>query len=270
MTTSTRTLRGVTALCAALLLAPGVAAAQTTAQPDVSQPTTIQAGDVSYTNWSGYITRDPNGYGYTAVRGKWVQPALNCSNGHSTHAAFWVGIGGNGPNTTLQQGGVDAYCYAGVAHYHAFFEFVPRDGSGGEQWIGTGDTGVAFTVHPGDVMVENVWRPAGTNTWYTRINDVTTGNQATFAKTLSSYSADTAEWVAEAPSVGGAPSRLANFGRADFYESAAASGGVTRTIAQSHNWRMLMTNPAVTDYRAIPSMLASTGNAFSVYWKNEV
>jgi peptidase A4-like protein len=150
-------------------------------------------------NWSGYAT---TGTGLNAATGSWVVQAVSPSRGAS-YSSQWVGIDGFNNNDLIQTGTESDY-YSGRAHYDAWWEILPA-----------AETVIpSITVRPGDVMSASVKQVSGTS-WSISITDRTTGQ--TFSTTQTYTGPRTsAEWVEEAPTVGGRVATLAHYGLTTF------------------------------------------------------
>jgi hypothetical protein len=110
-----------------------------------------------------------------------------------------VGIGGffQG-DSTLIQAGTGEQMVNGQATYNAWTEILPR----AEVPI------TGFAVHPGDAMTVTIKKGAGKK-WTIIVKDATSGK--TFTKHLSyASSLRSAEWIHEAPTVGGIQATLAS------------------------------------------------------------
>ena len=153
----------------------------------------------SSSNWSGYaITGGP----YNTITGSWVVPAVQPST-KSTYSSSWIGIDGFN-NSNLIQTGTEQDYYNGSAHYGAWWEILPA-----------AETVIpSLTVHPGDHMSASV-QNLGTGQWSITLKDDTTGQSFT---TQQAYSGpeSSAEWIQEAPTVGGRVAPLANYGETTF------------------------------------------------------
>jgi peptidase A4-like protein len=148
-------------------------------------------------NWSGYAV---TGSAFTRVTGSWTVPAVGASSGN-TYSSSWVGIDGFN-NSHLIQTGTDQDFVNGRARYAAWWEILPAP-----------ETAIAsITVSPGDNMTASI--TSGT-TWTVAITDTTTGASFT---TRQAYSGPgtSAEWIEEAPTVGGRIATLAHYGTTVF------------------------------------------------------
>jgi hypothetical protein len=145
-------------------------------------------------NWSGYaITGGP----FTSVSGSWVVPTVAPSR-KATFSSSWVGIDGFN-NSNLIQTGTEHDFYNGSAHYSAWWEILPA-----------ASTTITMTVHAGDTMSATITR-GGSGSWTISISDTSRGENFS---TVQSYGGQltSAEWIVEAPTVGGRLATLANYG----------------------------------------------------------
>jgi hypothetical protein len=153
----------------------------------------------SSSNWSGYAV---TGSGFSSAAGSWVVPSVSATN-KATYSSSWVGIDGFN-NSSLIQTGTEQDFVNGSARYDAWWEILPA-----------AETVIpSITVHPGDHFSGSVTHGSGSS-WTITIRDVTTG--VSFS-TVQSYSGPrtSAEWIQEAPSVGGRIATLAHYGLTTF------------------------------------------------------
>jgi Peptidase A4 family len=212
----------------------------------VFHPATVQNGHalVTSSNWSGVAD---SGGTYTSVKGSWKVPAINSTSGGNRFASDWVGIGGYfGTPGDLIQAGTGEQVTGGVASYNAWTEILPR----AEVPI------PGFTVHPGDLMTVTIKKGAGKK-WTIVVNDAT--SRKTFTKHLTYASClCSAEWIHEAPFVGGSQATLASTTNAVF--DPGFVNGVTVIGSGGTVNRIQLIGP--TD--ATPSTLDSDNNGFQV------
>ena len=208
-----RTLRLFAAGTAALLLS-GAAASWPLAvnasavfhHPRVSASVGSNAGWAS-SNWSGYAKTGS----FTRATGAWVVPSV-ARSGKPTYSSQWVGIDGFN-NGSLIQTGTEADFYNGSAHYGAWWEILPA-----------AETVIpSITVHPGDRMSASITKGSGSN-WTITISDTTTGKTFTTVKNYTGPGTS-AEWIEEAPSVGGHVATLATYSSPDKFDPGTANGG---------------------------------------------
>jgi Peptidase A4 family len=201
------------------------------------------------TNWSGVAD---TGGTYTSVQGSWRVPAVSATSGPG-FASDWVGIGGffQG-DTTLIQAGTGEQMVNGKASYNAWTEILPK----AEVPI------TGFTVHPGDLMTVTIKKGAGKK-WTIIVKDATSGK--TFTKHLRyASSLRSAEWIHEAPTVGGTQATLASTSPAVFDpgfvngSTVIGSGGTVNRIQ------------LIGPIDATPSNLDSDNNGFQVADGNTV
>lgn len=207
-----RTLRLFAASAAALLVSAAASAPLAAIASSVSHHPRVSAGLRSNagwasSNWSGYAKTGT----FTRATGAWVVPSVAKSR-KATYSSQWVGIDGFN-NSNLIQTGTEADYYNGSAHYGAWWEILPA-----------AETVIpSITVHPGDHMSASVTKGSGSS-WTISITDTTTG--ATFS-TVRSYTGPgtSAEWIEEAPSVGGHVATLATYSSPDTFDPGTANGG---------------------------------------------
>lgn len=151
-------------------------------------------------NWSGYAIVGAAG-AYNSITGQWVVPAVQPSH-QQTYSSSWIGIDGFN-NSSLIQTGTEQDFTHGSAQYYAWWEILPA-----------AETQIAMTVKPGDVMTAAI-QNQGSGNWSITIKDVTENESFT---TVQAYSGPqtSAEWIEEAPTVGGHVATLANYGKTTF------------------------------------------------------
>lgn len=207
------TVRGLAAAATGALLSGslflGPVAAEAGAiyhHPRTSADQTTNASWAS-SNWSGYAKEGT----YTSVTGAWVVPSV-ASSRKATYSSQWVGIDGFN-NSNLIQTGTEADFYNGSAHYAAWWEILPA----AETVI------TSITVHPGDHMSASITKGSG-STWTITITNTTTGQGSTTTHTYTGPGTS-AEWIEEAPSVGGHIATLAHYSSPDTFDPGTANGG---------------------------------------------
>ena len=116
-----------------------------------------------------------------------------------------------------------------------------------------------FTVHPGDSMTVTVKKVAGLNKWSITVKDTTEGESSTQGFTYTSSQAS-AEWIHEAPFVGG-QTVLALTSNVTF--TAGTVNGSTK-IASGGTPNSIQMLTAANKPEATPSLLSTKGDAFAV------
>ena len=142
-------------------------------------------------NWAGYAVA---GGPYSSVGAQWTVPAVSVSYRRS-YSAQWVGIDGF-TSRALIQAGTEADYFNGAAHYSAWWEILPAPAV----------TIRTLSVRPGDRMSVTITR-VSSGRWRIVVKDARSGNYATTR--AYSGSASSAEWIEEAPIVGGRTTLLA-------------------------------------------------------------
>ena len=183
------------------------------------------------TNWSGYaLTTSPGAV--STVSGSWTVPTVTASTRKGTdYSAVWVGIDGFNSSTVEQIGTEQDASANGATSYYAWYEMYP---AGSVNITSTNyRTGVTTDpVKPGDAVTASV-AYTGTNQFTLTINDTTQGWSYSTVQQMGSSGRhgggsqaqrSSAEWVVEAPSMGGILP-LANFGTVTFTGAAATISG---------------------------------------------
>ncbi len=166
-----------------------------------SKTTTASGYGWASSNWSGYALSGSAGQ-YNNITGSWIVPAVQPSKSPS-YSSSWIGIDGFN-NSNLIQTGTEQDYYNGSAHYDAWWEILPA-----------AETVITnMTVKPGDHMTAAI-KNDGNGNWTITINDVTQNETFT---TTQAYAgpAESAEWIQEAPTIGGHVATLANYGQTTF------------------------------------------------------
>jgi Peptidase A4 family len=146
------------------------------------------------------------------VTGQWTVTTAAASR-KATYSSEWVGIDGYS-NSSLIQTGTESDYYNGSAHYYAWWEILPA----GETLI------PSISAHPGDEMTASIKHGTGSS-WTITITDTTTGKSFTTTQTYTGPQTS-AEWIEEAPTVGGRVATLANYGLASFDPGTVNVNGV--------------------------------------------
>jgi len=215
-------------------------------------------------NWAGYAVASSVAGSVTDVKGSFVIPTVSC-NANNAFASFWVGIDGFNSNTVEQTGVTANPCNSSFAPvgYSAWFEFFPA-----------APVYASASLAPGESVSAEVKFAPSTGLFTTSItvkSGSTTIVTLTQSQTVSGAQANSAEWIAEAPSVGGRILPLANFGSISFTSASATIGGTTGSISASFpsstaNELVMVTRGGTV--KAQPSALMSSGSSFSVTWKH--
>lgn len=195
--------------------------------PRIPVSRATKAAGWASSNWSGYAIP---GSGFNSVTAKWTVTAAPPSQG-ATYSSEWVGIDGYN-NRSLIQTGTESDYSNGSAHYYAWWEILPAP-----------ETVIpSISVSPGDVMTASIAKVAGSS-WTIKITDTTTGKSFT---TTQKYRgpATSAEWIEEAPTVGGRVATLANYGQATF--DPGTVNGAAPNFTASESGAMVQNNAQVS------------------------
>jgi len=196
----------------------------------------------SSSNWSGYAI---TGAGFTAVTGSWTVQAVSPTK-KATFSSQWVGIDGFNDSSLIQTGTESDY-FRGSAHYDAWWEILPA-----------AETVIpSLPVNPGDHMSASV-TSKGNGTWTISIKDDSTGGSFS---TVQSYSGPltSAEWIEEAPTVGGRIAPLAHYSSPQTFDPGSVDGGNPR-LSVSNGGDMVQQSQVVS----IPSNPDSDTDGFNV------
>ncbi|KAA9165867.1 hypothetical protein FPZ12_005160 [Amycolatopsis acidicola] len=200
------------------------------------------AHNASYSsNWSGYAE---TGSGFTSAKATWTVPSVSATS-TSTYSSAWVGIDGDG-NSNLIQTGTESDYVNGHAEYSAWWEILPAYSV----------TISGMTISPGDSITASVAKSSGTK-WVISLTDDTTGKSWSATKTYSG-AGQSAEYVQEAPTVGGSQAAVAHFSTFSF--SGLTVNGANPGLVSSEKIILRQNN---VDY-STPSDPNSAGNGFSV------
>ncbi|HXQ58986.1 MAG TPA: G1 family glutamic endopeptidase, partial [Acidimicrobiales bacterium] len=182
-------------------------------------------------NWSGMIA---SGITFNGVFGQWVVPTVASSSANE-YSGTWVGIDG-ATNSSLIQTGTSQDSGGGTTSYNAWYEILP-----------SAEIVLPDAVSPGDTMEAEVVYSGGT--WNIAIEDVTKQWLESGPVSYSGPGA-TAEWIEEAPTVGGNLATLANFGTMQFSNiaiSGSASSAALVPVAMANSHGVVIAYPGAYD-----------------------
>ena len=173
---------------------------------------------------------------------------------------MWVGLDGYS-NNTVEQLGTESKVVNGVASYDAWFEMYP---SGMVQ---------TFNVSAGDTINASVQYSNGTNKYLLTLDDTTNGQHFSYWESSSGTpERSSAEWIAEAPSLGSTVEPLPLFGSVSFTNAWTTIDSITGPIDDSA-WsvsQLTMSNTANSDYATASTIVdagagSSMHSSFTVY-----
>jgi hypothetical protein len=181
--------------------------------------TTITGVGWASLNWSGYAV---TGTGYTSVTGHWKVPAVSGSFGPSFSAA-WAGIDGFNNGSLIQTGTEQDY-YNGAPHYAAWWT------TSSQNFI---EQPISHPVAAGDPISATISRTsASTSSWTITLTDGSATHGWIFSNNVT-YTGPgaSAEWVMEAPTVGGRIAQLARYQSPVTFDPGTVNGASPRLTA---------------------------------------
>jgi hypothetical protein len=192
------------------------------------------------TNWAGQIM---SGSVYSGVSAAWLVPSVTASIA-SEYSATWIGIDGT-ETSSLIQTGTEQQSTGGVTTYFPWLELLP--GSSLE---------IDAPVAPGDQMEAAITQTA-VGVWTIFLEDE---SEDWYYSNAFSYSTPglSAEWIEEAPTIGGGQSTLADFDQASFTQMA-----VNAADGDSELTPCLMVDPSGTAIIAYPGSYNSATESFT-------
>lgn len=220
-------------------------------------------------NWSGYA--ETCSVPYTAITGSWQVPSV--SGPDNSYSATWIGIDGFNNNSLIQTGTEQDVSSDGTPMYSAWWttssnHFV-------EQTITnnctTGNTSCGH-VAAGDAISATITETnTSTSAWSITIAD---GTQWSFTESLT-YTGQraSAEWIVEAPTVGGRIATLANYNspltfNPDTIGAATINGSASPALTYSDGGEMVAVSGrgkfAQQQVVSIPSPPDSDADGFAI------
>ncbi len=166
-----------------------------------------------------------------------------------TYSSSWVGIDGFNDSSLIQTGTEQDFVN-GSAQYYAWWEILPAP-----------ETVIpAMAVQPGDTMTASIVETsAGSGSWAIQIADTRSGQSFT---TTQSYGGplSSAEWIEEAPTVGGHVATLANYAETTFDPGTA--NGANPGLVTSDGGVMIQHSAQVST----PSVPDTSGVGFNIQY----
>jgi hypothetical protein len=170
-----------------------------TAKPGGSGTTASSVGWAS-SNWSGYAVTTSSSAPFTGITAHWTVPSASPSK-KATYSAAWAGIDGFN-NSSLIQTGTEQDYYSGSAHYAAWWTTSAQ---------GFAEQPIAKPVSSGDPMTATI-NGSGTS-WTMTLADNASSHPWSFTEGPITYNGPgtSAEWIMEAPTVGGRVASLTHY-----------------------------------------------------------
>jgi hypothetical protein len=167
------------------------------------------------TNWSGGVVYAPSGQTFKWIEGDWVVPNVSAPKQNQWYyCASWIGIDGDGSQDVCQAG-VECEVYQSgnsiTRIIYPWWEWYPLP----EVKITT------LPINPGDMVTMLLCTPqgAGSTSATVYFNNQTSGASTSltfYAPSGYHLVGNSAEWIVEAPTVGGTQSQLADYGEVFF------------------------------------------------------
>jgi hypothetical protein len=175
-------------------------------------------------NWSGGVVSAPAGDAFVWIQGEWVVPNVSAPTADEWYyCASWVGIDGDGSDDVCQSGvECEIYRPSSGAPTVNIYPWV--------EWYPAGEIAITnLAVHPGDLVTVLICTNGhGSTSASVFFSNRTSGQSTSLALNAPagiSLVGNCAEWIVEAPTVGGAQSSLANYGETVFTDSDAWTHG---------------------------------------------
>lgn len=173
------------------------------------------AGTETSNNWSGAVVYAPAGDSFKWIEGRWVIPNVDApTSGQWYYCASWIGIDGDGSGDVFQAG-IECEVYRSgstlTTNIYPWWEWYP-----------TAEVAITnFAIRPGDLvsLLLCSQQGAGSTTGTLFFTNLTTGVGTSITLNAPSGTqlvGNSAEWVVEAPTVGGSQSAIADYGEVFF------------------------------------------------------
>jgi hypothetical protein len=174
------------------------------------------AGTETSGNWSGGVVYAPAGQPFKWLEGDWIVPDVNAPTQNQWYyCASWIGIDGDGGSGDVFQAGVECEVYRSGST-------ITRNIYPWWEWYPTPEVQITnFPVSPGDLitMILCSTSAAGSKSGTVYVTNRTTGASTSVNLTApgtTSLVGNSAEWIVEAPTVGGLQSAIADYGEVFF------------------------------------------------------
>ena len=203
-------------------------------------------------NWSGGVVYAPAGQSFKWIEGDWVVPDVSAPQQNEWfYCANWIGIDGDGSGDVCQAG-VECEVYQSgsttIKNIYPWWEWFPQ----AEVQI------TNLGINPGDMvtMLLCTNQAAGSTSASLYFTNRTTGASTSLsfnAPAGTKLTGNSAEWVVEAPTVGGAQSAIADYGQVFFNVcEATTNNGTVVNGATGDNINMTAGGNVVSDGILIP------------------
>lgn len=193
-------------------------------------------------NWSGYAITGKKG-AFRGISGEWVVPYVKPTS-KASYSSAWIGIDGF-KNSNLIQTGTAHESINGVVRYYPWWEILPAM-----------ETVIPLPVSPGDSMRATIAK-ISRGKWRITLRNL---SKNWIFRTIQHYTGpqSSAEWIMEAPQVGGTIGALARVTPTRF--SRCTINGKSPKLTPADGGIMVQNKTAV----AVPSSPNSAGDTFVV------
>jgi hypothetical protein len=211
-----------------------------------------KAGTETYTNWSGGVIYAAPGTGFQSVTGEWVVPDVKpATQSNWEYHVNWIGIDGDGSPDVLQAGVISESYWSTNGSYLNDLLFW-------HEWYPQGLVVVSnFAFRAGDLISMTITStgPGATSATINVLN-ATTGVYTSYtitAPTGTHLVGNSAEWIAEVPTVSGKIGTMPDYGQIFFSQAQATqsdgtvvNGGTGNNINIVQNNVMLSQGTLIT------------------------
>jgi hypothetical protein len=205
-----------------------------------------EAGTETSGNWSGGVVYAPQGQSFRWIEGDWVVPDVDAPTENQWYyCANWIGIDGDGSNDV---------CQAGVeCEVYRTGNSITRNIYPWWEWYPAGEVQITnLAINPGDMVTMLICTTgANATTASAFFSNRTTGASTSFsfnAPAGTKLVGNCAEWIVEAPTVGGAQSAVADYGEVFFSVCEAfLTNGATVNGGTGNNINMTANNKIVSE-----------------------
>jgi hypothetical protein len=205
------------------------------------------AGTETSTNWSGGVVYAPRGDSFKWIEGDWVVPNVDAPTENQWYyCASWIGLDGDGSGDVFQAG-IECEVYRSGSS-------ITRNIYPWWEWFPSPEVQITnLAVSPGDLVTMLLCSQTGPGA---TTGGVYFSNRTTGASTSATLTApagttlvgNSAEWVVEAPTVGGVQSSVADYGEVFFSECEAfTTNGVTINGGTGNDINMTAAGNVVSD-----------------------
>lgn len=193
-------------------------------------------------NWSGYAVTGRKG-SFKRISGEWIVPYVKPTF-KPAYSSAWIGIDGF-KNSSLIQTGTAHESVNGIVRYYPWWEILPAM-----------ETTIPLPVSPGDRMQAAITKISRSK-WRIQLRNLS--RQWTF-RTVQTYTGPhrSAEWIMEAPQVGGVVAEIAKVSPTRF--SRCRINGKSPKLLPVNGGMMIQDRVKV----AVPSYPNACGDAFVV------